>query len=128
MSVAEVKLGRVFAGLFPLNVAVQAVSFAAWVAFAHVLGAGTATDAYLLGLSVPVLVYGLLLTAIRVGAIPGLTDKVAEGNAAGQRAANELLAATVAVSSALGIVASAVAVAAAPLFFGPIRICSGRRG
>jgi len=115
MSVAEVKLGRVFAGLFPLNVAVQAVSFAAWVAFAHVLGAGTATDAYLLGLSVPVLVYGLLLTAIRVGAIPGLTDKVAEGNAAGQRAANELLAATVAVSSALGIVASAVAVAAAPL-------------
>jgi putative peptidoglycan lipid II flippase len=111
---AETKLARVFAGLLPLNVAVQAVSFAAWVAFAHVLGTGTATDAYLLGLSVPVLVYGVLLTAIRVGAIPGLTDKIAEGDVAGQRAANELLAATGVVSAALGIIASAVAVAAAP--------------
>jgi putative peptidoglycan lipid II flippase len=111
---AETKLARVFAGLLPLNIAVQAVSFAAWVAFAHVLGAGTKTDAYLLGLSVPVLVYGLLLTAIRVGAIPGLTEKIAEGDVAGHRAANDLYAAVVAVSAVLGVVASGLAVAGAP--------------
>jgi len=111
---AETKLTRVFAGLLPLNIGVQAVSFAAWVAFAHVLGTSTATDAYVLGLSVPTLVYGLLLTAIRVGAIPGLTEKAAKGEAEA-RVANELMAATLVASAVLGLLITIVAVAAAPL-------------
>jgi len=113
-SAAETRLTRVFAGLFPLNIGVQAVSFAAWVAFAHVLGTSTATDAYVLGLSVPTLVYGLLLTAIRVGAIPGLTEKATRGDA-GVGDANELMAATLVVSAALGVLVTLLAVAAAPL-------------
>src|SRR3989442_11752772 len=110
---AETKLARVFAGLLPFNIAVQAVSFAAWVAFAHVLGATTATDAYLLGLSVPLLVYGILLTAIRVGAIPLLTEETTRGD--GPKAASPLVAASIAVSAALAVVVTAIAVVAAPL-------------
>src|SRR5713226_7181705 len=115
VTTAETKLTRVFAGLFPLNIAVQAVSFAAWVVFAHVLGASTATDGYLLGLSVPVLVYGILLAAIRVGAIPGLTEEAARGDADGAQAANELVAAAIAASAALALIVTVLAVAAAPL-------------
>src|SRR5690242_7760160 len=111
----EVNLARVFAGTLPLNVAVQVLSFVAWAAFAHVLGASTQTDAYLLGLSVPALAYGILLTAIRVGVIPGLTEEVAKDDAAGARAANELFAAAILASAALGLALTAIAVAAAPL-------------
>src|SRR3989442_9646283 len=112
---AETKLARVFAGLLPFNIAVQAVSFAAWVAFAHVLGATTATDAYLLGLSVPLLVYGILLTAIRVGAIPLLTEETTRGD--GAKAASQLVAASIAVSAALAVVVTAIAVVAGPVVF-----------
>jgi putative peptidoglycan lipid II flippase len=115
----EVNLARVFAGTLPLNVGVQALSFAAWAAFAHVLGAGTETDAYLLGLSVPALAYGIMLTAIRVGVIPGLTEEVAKSDAAGTRAANELFAAAVIASAAIGFAIAAIAVAAAPLVLRP---------
>ena len=115
ISASDTKLGRVFAGLFPINLAVQAVSFAAWIAFAHVLGATTQTDAYVLGLSVPLLVYGILMSAIRVGAIPGLTEEVARSDADGGRAANELVAAAVTASTVLALAVTAIAVAAAPL-------------
>jgi putative peptidoglycan lipid II flippase len=116
---AETRLPRVFAGLLPINIAVQAMSFAAWVAFAHVLGASTATDAYVLGLSVPTLVYGIMLAAIRVGAIPGLTERAARGDGDGAQAANELVAAALVASAALTLVVTAVAVAAAPLVLRP---------
>ena len=112
---AETRLSRVFAGLLPINILVQAVSFAAWIALAHVLGAGTKTDAYVLGLSVPTLVFGVLLAAIRVGAVPGLTEKAAEGQAQETRAANELVAATLAVSAGLSLIVTALAFAVAPL-------------
>jgi putative peptidoglycan lipid II flippase len=111
---AEAKLTRIFAGLLPLNIAVQLVSFAAWVVFAHVLGTSTSTDAYILGLSVPVLVYGILLTAIRVGAIPGLTEEASKKGSEA-RAANELVSASLAASAALALIVTVVAVAAAPL-------------
>jgi putative peptidoglycan lipid II flippase len=111
----ETKLTRVFATLFPLNLAVQAVSFAAWIAFAHFLGASTSTDGYLVGFSIPVFVYGVLLTAIRSGAIPGLTDEQTREDR-GARAANELVAATLVASAVLGVIITGVAVAAAPLF------------
>jgi putative peptidoglycan lipid II flippase len=111
----EINLARVFAGTLPLNVGVQALSFVAWASFAHVLGASTETDAYLLGLSVPALAYGIMLTAIRVGVIPGLTEEVARDDAAGGRAANELFAAAIFASAAVGLVLTAIAVAAAPL-------------
>lgn len=115
----EVNLARVFAGTLPLNIGVQALSFAAWAAFAHVLGAGADTDAYLLGLAVPMLAYGIMLTAIRVGVIPGLTEEIAKGDTAGTRAGNELFAAAVFASATTGLVLAAIAVAAAPLVLRP---------
>jgi putative peptidoglycan lipid II flippase len=111
----ETKLTRVFATLFPINIAVQVVSFAAWVAFAHFLGASTSTDGYLIGFSVPVFVYGVLLTAIRSGAIPGLVEEASAG-ASAARAADELVAASLAASAVLGVLVTGIAFAAVPLF------------
>jgi putative peptidoglycan lipid II flippase len=115
----DTKLHRVFARMLPINIGVQALSFAAWVAFAHFLGATTETDAYLLGLSVPFLAYSILLAGIRVGAIPGLTEQSAEGAAAEGKAANELVSASLVASAALGLLVSLVAIAGAPLVLRP---------
>jgi putative peptidoglycan lipid II flippase len=119
MITTETKLSRVFARMLPVNIAVQALSFGAWVAFAHVLGATTATDAYLLGLSVPFLAYGILLAGIRVGAIPGLTQETSKGAAAEARAANELVAASLVASAAIAFVVTIIAIAGAPLVLRP---------
>src|SRR6516225_7981801 len=58
-----------------LTLATQLIGFGSSIAVARVLGATSATDAYYLGLSVPMLVYGIFLTTSRQCAIPALTDE-----------------------------------------------------
>src|SRR5262249_22696318 len=114
----ERSLGRIVAGLVPFNIASQAASFAAWIAFAHVLGASTHTDAYLLAFCVPAIVYSILLVGVNSGAIPSLTQESARGEAAESRAANTLIAAALVGSAALTTVVTIIAVAATPLVVG----------
>lgn len=109
-------LRRTMAGLAPVSLAVQVCSFVSSIALAHVLGATVSTDAYYLGLSVPVLTYGILLGAIRSGAIPALTDTLtARGEGGLKRSAGELFSAVAAASFALTLVISAAAFVTLPL-------------
>ena len=57
---------RVMAGLVPVNLVVQGCSFASSVALARVLGAGASTDAYYVGLTVPLFSYGVLAASSSV--------------------------------------------------------------
>jgi putative peptidoglycan lipid II flippase len=107
------------AGLAPVSIAVQACSFASSIALARVLGASVHTDAYYLGLSVPALTYGVLLAALRLGAIPALTETEAEGGrgAFGARA-GELVSAVLVGSACLAVVVTALTEAVLPLVLG----------
>jgi putative peptidoglycan lipid II flippase len=115
---SKTSLPRIFARLFPVNVAVQILSFAAWIALAHELGASSETDAYVLGLSIPLVVYGILLAANNAGSIPGLTEQAAIGEAEEAQAARELVSAGVALSAALALIITPIAMALAPLVLG----------
>lgn len=108
-------LFRIMAGLAPISLAVQLCSFVSSVALARVLGATYATDAYFLALSIPTLVYGILLAAVRVGATPALS-KVARDAEPGafDRAASELVAATMVTSAIVALAAGLLAVAFLP--------------
>jgi putative peptidoglycan lipid II flippase len=103
--------------LAPWNLAVQASSLVSSIALAWVLGAGTGTDAYFLGLSIPVLVYGVLLVAVRSGAIGPLTDLLGEERAF-ERASSQLVSAILAASAVCSLVLTAAAVAALPALVG----------
>jgi putative peptidoglycan lipid II flippase len=113
----DVGLRRVMAGLVPVSLLVQACSFVSSIALARVLGASNATDAYYLGLSVPVLAYGILLAALRLGAIPALTDSVADGEEL-DRAGSELFSGVLVASVCLIIVVTALTEAALPVVLG----------
>jgi putative peptidoglycan lipid II flippase len=108
-------LGRIMTGLAPVSLVVQAFSFASSVALARVLGASASTDAYYLGLAVPALTYGILMAALRLGAIPALTDASASGDAALGRAGGELFSGVLAASVVLTVVMTAVVELALPL-------------
>jgi putative peptidoglycan lipid II flippase len=115
---AGVSLRRTMFRLTPWNLAVQAFSFASAVALARVLGASVSTDAYYLGLSVPVLTYGILMGALRSGGIPALTDVAASGEAALERAANEIVSGVLVASCALALVVTAASELLMPLIVG----------
>src|SRR5689334_12154561 len=84
-------LKRTIASLAPASLLLQLVSFISSVVLATRLGATTATDAYYLALSVPVVAYGILTAAVRLGAIPALT-RVAQTRSADEfRMASEEL-------------------------------------
>jgi putative peptidoglycan lipid II flippase len=115
----ERSLRRIMTGLVPVSLAVQVLSFASSVALARVLGASTATDAYYLGLAVPALSYGILLAALRLGAIPALTDVAASsGNEGLDRAGGELFSGVLSASVVLTIVVTSIVEMALPLIVG----------
>lgn len=110
----ERSLSRVIAGMVPVNLGVQALSFASSIALALVLGASAATDAYYLGLSIPVIVSGILLAGVRLGAIPLLTERRTEGNEGFAEGCRELLSAVLWASIVLSAVATGVTIVALP--------------
>lgn len=104
--------------MVPVNLGVQALSFASSIALALVLGASAATDAYYLGLSIPVIVSGILLAGVRLGAIPLLTERRTEGNEGFAEGCRELLSAVLWASIVLSAVATGVTIVALPLVIG----------
>lgn len=108
--------GRIAASVFPVIVIVQLCSFGASLALASVLGASSATDAYFLGLSVPLVVFGTMLAAVRLGAIPALTEAQRLGPERFSISASELLTAVLVASAGLVTLAALVNVLALPLF------------
>lgn len=111
-----ISLRRVLTGLVPFSLAVQICSFASSIVLARVLGASSSTDAYYLGLSIPVASYAILLTAIRLGAIPALTERDVTGGAGSfERAAGGVVSATIVASFAMTFLVTVVAEAVVPL-------------
>lgn len=95
--------------LAPASLLVLVLSFGSSIVLATQLGASTKTDAYYLALSVPTLVYAVLLAGIRLGGIPVLTRiSQTESKEALDRACGELVSATVVASACLSILTTAV--------------------
>jgi putative peptidoglycan lipid II flippase len=112
-------LGRIMTSIAPVSLGVQLASFVSSLALARVLGATVATDAYYLGLAIPALTYGLLLGALRNGAIPSLTNiATASGEEALRRSAGELLSGVIVASAALTVLVTGLFEAMLPLFVG----------
>lgn len=116
-AVAEVGLLRTMLRLSPWSLGVQAASLVSSIALARVLGASSATDAYFLGLSVPLFVYGVLLTAVRSGVIPPLTE-LANNENAFSRASSQIVSATAVSSAICTLLLSAAAVLVLPSLAG----------
>lgn len=113
----ERSLGKIMRGVAPAGLFVQICSFVSSVAFAHVLGATAATDGYYLGLSIPLLAFGLFVGSLRQGAIPVLTDlSVMSGSDAFAAAGGELLRGVTLASAVVTSLAVGAAELAAPLF------------
>jgi putative peptidoglycan lipid II flippase len=93
-----------------VTLAVQVLSFASSIALAQTLGASDETDAYYLALSVPVIVYAVLLAAIRLGAIPALTRVDREASQDLGQASSAIV--TMTLLSALALTAVTTALAA----------------
>jgi putative peptidoglycan lipid II flippase len=113
-------LRRVIAGVLPATLAVQLCSFASAIAVATVLGASTATDAYYLALSIPLLVYGILLSGLRSGAIPELTDQLRAGPELFAKAVGQLLSAVLILSLVLTCVGTGLALLVLPQLAGEV--------
>jgi putative peptidoglycan lipid II flippase len=111
-------LRRIMPRVMLATVGVQVCSFASSVALARILGANTGTDAYFLGLSVPTIVYGILLGAVRSGSIPALTELSLASDEAFGRASSELISAVLLVASVLAIAVTAVTALTLPLIIG----------
>jgi putative peptidoglycan lipid II flippase len=112
-------LRRTMGGLVPINLAVQVCSFVSSVALARVLGASASTDAYYLGLSIPVLTYGIFMGALRAGAIPSLAEVAgAAGEEGLGRASGELVSSVLVATAVLTLVVTGIAEALLPLIAG----------
>ena len=113
---AERGIGRIMSGVVPVSLAIQVLSLASSIVLAHVLGATTSTDAYYLGLSVPVFVFGALVGSLRQGAIPALTSVSGSSSLAGLRAASgELVRGVTVVATVATVLVVALSEAALPL-------------
>lgn len=98
-----------------LTLVAQVIGFGSSVAIAQILGASRATDAYYLGLSVPMLVYGIFLTSARQCGIPTLTEESSRSRSAFVDASSQLISATLVVSTIISAAAAAVAIGVLPL-------------
>ena len=115
-SVGAQDLGRIAGRVFPVTVVLQLCSFAASLALAAVLGASYATDAYFLGLSVPLLVFGTTAAAVRLGAIPALTEAQLSAPARFSETSSELMTAVLAGSTVLVTLVGLLNILALPHF------------
>lgn len=103
-------LRRVMLSIMPVTAAVQVLSFFSSVAMASLLGATRDTDAYYLALLVPSITSGVLLTGLRQGSIPGLTDLRNSSEEDFRRSASSLMMAAAVVSLAAAAVITLIAV------------------
>jgi putative peptidoglycan lipid II flippase len=108
-------MGRIMAGVIPVTLLTQALSFVSSLALANVLGATVETDAYFLGLSVPVITFGILQAALRLGAIPFLTERQTRDPDSFSDASSELFTAVTIGAAITAILTSAVAAVLLPL-------------
>jgi len=111
-------LRGVIAGVVPATLVVQFCGFASAIAVATVLGASTATDAYYLALSIPLLVYGVLLAGLRSGAIPELTQQLRGGRELFAQAAGQLLSVVLILALVLTCIATGLALLVLPQLAG----------
>ena len=119
--------GRIAIRVSILTLLAQGCGFASSIVIAHVLGANRSTDAYYLGLSAPLLVYGVFLAAVRQGGIPALTSETASGSATFSDASSDLVSATLVTSIIVAIAATAIAVGVMQLTVGsPSLLASAR--
>ena len=117
-------LKRTIAKVAPCSLLIQLLSFGSSMVMATQLGARTSTDAYYLALSVPVVVYTVLMAAIRLGGIPGLTGVAHTNDRRGlQRAASELLSGTFVAAALLSVLLTLVMMVVLPAAAGgPARL------
>ena len=95
--------------IVPATLLVGVLSFGSSMALATQLGATNETDAYYIALSVPTLAYGVLVAALRLGAIPVMTQiDVSESIEQFSTACNQLVSATFVGAVALSAVSTAV--------------------
>src|SRR3954466_14950209 len=106
---------RIMAGVVPVTLLTQVLSFGSSLALAHVFGATTGTDAYFLGLSVPMITFGILQAALRLGAIPALTERPTRDPASFSAASSELFSAVAVGALVASLATSAIAAFALPL-------------
>lgn len=99
--------------------AAQAMGFFSSIAIARVLGATRATDAYYLGLSIPLLVCTVFLSTTRQCGIPTLTEEAAVSSSSFVEASSQLISATLIVSIVISGLAAAAAVLLLPLTSSP---------
>ena len=114
VAVERASLRKILTGVVPVTIVAQALSFASSLALANVLGATVATDAYFLGLSVPMIAFGILLAAVRLGALPTLTEWRAKGDEGFNRLSSELFTGVSGGALLITIVTTAVAMVALP--------------
>jgi putative peptidoglycan lipid II flippase len=117
-SLAGRSLWRTLGRVAPAALATQALSFGSSIILALILGASDQTDAYFLALSVPVVVYSVLIAATRLGMIPTLSDVGTESATAFNSAASEMVGAVMVVAIVLGTVVTATAVIVLPMVVG----------
>jgi len=101
-----------------LTLLTQVFSFVSSILIARMLGATHSTDAYFLGYSVPIFVSTVLLTAVRAGAVPALTEQAGRNDRAFVTASSELISITLISTVLLSLLTTAVAVALLPLTVG----------
>jgi putative peptidoglycan lipid II flippase len=97
-------LAKTLARLAPATLLIQLVQFGSSVVLATQLGATVMTDAYFLALSVPFLAFAVLEAAVRLGAIPSLTE-ISRGDSSHTFSARcrELVTATLAAATLLSV-------------------------
>src|SRR4051794_19854517 len=105
---------RIMAGVIPVTILTQVLSFGSSLALAHVFGATIATDAYFLGLSIPMITFGILQAALRLGAIPALTERHARQPGSFSRQSSELFTSVAVGATLLSVITTAVAVVVLP--------------
>lgn len=111
-------LRHTMVSIAPLTVAVQLCSLISSIAFARVLGASVATDAYYLGLSIPSLAYGILMSGLREGGIPALTEAEDRSHEELTKAGSELMSSVFAASLVLAVVVTVITEFVLPAFVG----------
>lgn len=113
-------LRRVLRGIIPATLAVQVCSLASAISAAAVLGATTDTDAYYFALSIPLVVYGILLGGFRSGAIPELAERLNAGRESFTQATSELIWAVILVSTILACAGAGIALLLLPQLAGDV--------
>jgi putative peptidoglycan lipid II flippase len=106
---------RIMAAVVPVTMLTQVLSFFSSLALAHVLGATAETDAYFLALSIPMITFGVLQAALRLGAIPALTRRNVSDPGSFSQVSSELFTAVAIAAAVASVLTTAIAAFVLPL-------------